>query len=122
MKTSIKIITGALLLFCIACGAKRSTPSKMNKNQQEMAAEDTNDATTATVTDKTNNSQMYLELQMTTDQIQRFENTMEDFTTRHQNTASGEMMGTVSDESDRQLENILSEEQYSAYETWKKDN
>ncbi|HZJ21179.1 MAG TPA: hypothetical protein VFD35_12610 [Pricia sp.] len=163
MKTSIKIIAAVVVLFCVSCGAKKSTQSKMEKNQQEMAAEGTdgsqagtmdddsventdemdsstnavqmtngsgggnsnvniNDATTAPVTEKTDYSQMYSELQMTNDQIQSFENAMKDFTTQQQNTASGEMMGTISDEKDRQLEKILSKEQYSAYETWKKDN
>lgn len=163
MKTSIKIIAAIAVLFCVSCGAKRSTQSKMEKNQQDMAAEGTdesqagtmgddsventeemdsstkavqmtngsgggnsnvniNDATKTPVTKKMDNTQMYTELQMTNDQIQSFENAMKDFTTRQKNTASGDMMGTISDEKDRQLENILSEEQYSAYETWKKDN
>ncbi len=81
-----------------------------------------NDATSAPVTERTDNSQMYTELQMTDDQIQSFENAMRDFTTQQQNTASGEMMGTLSDEKDRQLERILSEEQYADYESWRKDN
>src|SRR5680860_888092 len=102
MKTSIKIIAAVVVLFCVSCGAKKSTQSKMEKNQQEMAAESTdesqagtmdddsventdemdgstnavqmtngsgggnsnvniNDATTAPVTEKTDNSQMYSE-------------------------------------------------------------
>lgn len=163
MKTSIKIITAVGVLFCISCGAKKSTQSKMEKNQQEMAAEGTdesktgtmgddsaenademdnatnsvqmangsgggnsnvniNDASSAPVTEKTDNTQMYKELKMTNEQIRSFENAIKDFTTQLQNTASGEMMGTISDEKDRQLEKILSDEQYSAYESWKKDN
>ncbi len=157
MKTSIKLITGISLLLCVSCGAKKSTQSKMEKNQEEMAAEATtmgddaaekseemdsstnavqmtngsgggnsnvniNDATKTPVTEKTDNTQMYRALQMTDDQIQSFENAMEDFTTRRQNTANGEMMGTVTDEKERQLETILSEEQFSTYESWKKDN
>ncbi len=163
MKISIKIIAGISLLMCVSCGASRSTQSKMEKNQQEMATEtaddsqtgtlnysrtentdeidsatndvqmtngsgggnsnvNINDATTTPVTKNTDNSQMYKELQMTNDQIQSFENAMEDFTTRRQNTASGEIMGTLSDEKDRQLGKVLSEEQYATYETWKKNN
>ncbi len=163
MKTSIKIFTGICMLLCVSCGAKKSTQSEMDKNQEEMAAEapdgsqattngndtaekseemesSTNsvqmtngstggnsnvnviDATKTPVTEKTDNTQMYRALQMTNDQIQSFENAMEDFTTRQQNTANGEMMGTITDEKERQLQNILSEGQYSTYETWKKDN
>ncbi len=163
MKTSIRIIAAVVVLFCVACGAQKSTQSKMEKNQKEMAAEGTdenqagtmgddsaenrdemgsstnsvqmangsgggnsnvniNDVSTAPVTEKTDNTQMYKELKMTNDQIQSFENAIKDFTTQRQNTASGEMMGTISDEKDRQLEKILSKEQYSAYESWKKDN
>lgn len=162
MKASIKFIAFAVLLVSMACGAKKSTQSKMENNQQEMAAKGTDesqgevtvsgvakdidgssdsdnsvqtsngstggnanvnsDATTAPVNEEMDNFQMYTELQMTEDQIQEFENAIQDFKTQRQNTASGEMMGTVSDERDRQLEKILSTEQYSAYQTWKDDN
>lgn len=163
MKTSIKIITAISVLFCVACGAKKSTQSNMQKNQQDMTAEGTDenqvepmgddsvekrdemdnattsvqmtngsgggnsnvnitDASAAPVTKKTDNSQMYKKLKMTKDQIQSFENAIKVFTTQRKKTASGEMMGTISDEKDRQLEKILSKKQYAAYESWKKDN
>ncbi|SDE60974.1 hypothetical protein SAMN05421636_106118 [Pricia antarctica] len=163
MKTGSRIIAAIIVLFSVACGAKKSTQSKMEKNQNEMVAEGTDEsqvgamgddsventgemddatssvqmangsgggnsnvnidaASTTTVTDKSDNTQMYQELRMTDDQIQSFENAIKDFTTQQQNTASGEMMGTLSDEKDRQLEEILSKEQYSAYESWKQDN
>lgn len=41
MKTTIKIIAGASLLYCVACGAKKSTQTKMEETQQEMATEGT---------------------------------------------------------------------------------
>lgn len=69
------------------------------------------------VTVKTDNSRMITELQMINDRIQSFENAMKDFTTRQQKTANGEMMGTVNGQRDRQLEKILSKEQYSVYES-----
>lgn len=44
MKTSIKIITVFSLLFCIACGAKRSTQSNIEKTQEDMATEGTDES------------------------------------------------------------------------------
>lgn len=170
MKTSIKIFAIGAVLTCVACGAKKSTQSKMEKNQQEMMAEGTdegqedtqrdasaiedrnmdtsnNDATedTGTTVQTRNGSTggntnvnadpmaaptnenldylaMYEELDMTDAQIQDFETALRDFYTEQKNTASGEMMGSLSDERERQLKKILSAEQFSAYQTWKEEN
>ena len=65
---------------------------------------------------------MYSKLEMTDSQIQQFEGALTDFHTQQQNTPSGEMMGSLSEERDRRLKEILSEEQYSAYESFKESN
>ncbi len=163
MKTSIKIIAIGVLLSCVACGAKKSTQSNMENDQQEMSANTTDEAqgetamnessdratesadsapmndntmgadteanetsttgaTSAPSSSNMNYLEMYSELEMTDDQIQEFETGLRNFYTQQNNTPSGEMMGTLSDERDRQLKDILSEEQYSAYETWKNSN
>lgn len=167
MKTSIKILAIFLLLLCVACAAKRSTQSKMEKTQQELATEGTdigylgnppddssmNDSdsedsnTTAQIkegatnakdanieesasisstsnenSDVDDNSQMYNQLEMTDVQIQNFENSVTDFKTRQRNMANGEMLGTVANEKERILKEILSPEQYASYQTWKNEN
>ncbi|HEA21075.1 hypothetical protein LCGC14_0972980 [marine sediment metagenome] len=68
------------------------------------------------------NSDMYTELEMTGAQVQNFESSLEEFQTRQKSMANGEMLGTVDDEKDRLLKEILSPEQYTSYQTWKKDN
>ncbi len=171
MKTSIKIIAIGVLLSCVSCGAKKSTQSNLEKDQQEMSAQATDEAqgetamnepsdsmdngnndrgtesadsapmnddtmgadtqandtgatgtTSAPSSSNMNYLEMYSELEMTDDQIQEFETGLRNFYTQQNHTPSGEMMGTLSDERDRQLKDILSEEQYSAYETWKNSN
>lgn len=162
MKTSIKIITAAVLLICLACGARKNAQTPMETDQQAMVSNDNSGSQANTAPENsanggqnmddsnnsgqanenstsassnvnagittpsnkmvTDNSQMYTELKMTDDQIQSFEKAMEEFTSRKNNTANGEMMGTEADEEDRQLETILLPEQYPAYQTWKIDN
>ena len=65
---------------------------------------------------------MYSKLEMTNAQIRQFEGALTEFHTQQLNTPSGEMMGSLADERDRQLKEILSEEQYSTYESWKESN
>lgn len=67
-------------------------------------------------------SQMYADLEMTDDQIRNFRMEMENFQSVQENTASGEMMGSLSEERDRQLENILTPDQFERYQDWKKSN
>lgn len=166
MKTSIKIFAAFSLLLCFACGAKRSTQSKIEKTQQEMANEgpDTSESKNAanesaenntnvkasnagapvqdeTSSSNTNNqtsiatpspstntleevdsSRMYTQLKMTDEQIRNFENSIKDFETRQKNMANGEMLGTVDNERERILKEILSSNQFSSYQTWKKNN
>lgn len=168
MKTSIKIIAIGVLLSCVACGAKKSTQSNMEKDQQEMSAKATDETqgetamndsadkmdgmdesgNSAQMNDDTTESgddanasadgtteatsapssagmdylKMYSELEMTDSQIQDFETGLRNFYTQQKNIPSGEMMGSLSDERERQLKDILSEDQYSTYESWKMDN
>jgi len=65
---------------------------------------------------------MFTELEMTDEQINSFRSGMEDFQTKQQNTANGEMMGSIESERTRQLENILSEDQLAKYQKWEADN
>ena len=65
---------------------------------------------------------MYSKLEMTDAQIQQFEGALTQFHTQQRNTPSGEMMGSLADERDRQLKEILSDDQYSTYESWKESN
>ena len=166
MKISIKILTVCSLLFFVACGVKKSTQSKMEKNQQEMATQGTDesqretspddsaekDATmgTSSTTDQMKdesksgsaddkasaaisnpsaetmnrdaNSKMYSRLKMTEGQVRNFENSLEEFKTRQLNMANGEMLGTVADEKNRLLKEILFPEQYSTYQAMAKKN
>ena len=66
-------------------------------------------------------SKMYAKLKMTDLQIQNFESRIKDFKERKINMASGEMLGTVDNEKDRLLNEILSKEQYSLYQTLKNE-
>lgn len=158
-----------LIMSCVACGAKKSTQSTMEDNQQEMAANNpdmgqdgtsmedgsmedtamddstmdgndmndseegmqadgdgmTGDGTEATIAPSNKNIDyldMYSKLEMTDLQIQQFEGALTEFHTRQRNTPSGEMLGSLSDERDRQLKEILSDEQFTAYESWKNSN
>lgn len=166
MKISVKVFAIFSLLFCFACGAKRSTQSKLEKTQQEMINESTdtsesntssddsagNDmdsdvsnsdaakdnriagsgvkeqSSTATpsqpseINDTSGSSQMYEQLKMTDEQVKNFENSVENFEMRQKNMANGEMLGTVDNEKERILEEILSPGQFSSYQIWKKDN
>ncbi|HET8736290.1 MAG TPA: hypothetical protein VFM69_06810 [Pricia sp.] len=170
MKTSIKIFAIGAILTCVACGAKKSTQSKIEKNQQEIMAEGTDerpsdterdesaiedggmdasntdatedtgttvqtrngstggnanvnaDPTAAPTSENLDYLAMYEELDMTDAQIQDFETALRDFYSQQKSTASGEMMGSLSDERERQLKKILSSEQFSAYQTWKEEN
>ncbi|WP_209403423.1 hypothetical protein [Pseudozobellia sp. WGM2] len=75
---------------------------------------------TSTVANSTADySDLYQNINMTDGQIRDFESAMGDFVKKQKTSANGEMMGTLEDERDRQLENILSDEQYSTYETWR---
>ncbi len=65
---------------------------------------------------------MFTELEMTDEQINSFRSGMEDFQTKQQSTVNGEMMGSIESERTRQLENILSEDQFTKYQKWEVDN
>lgn len=65
---------------------------------------------------------MFTELEMTDDQIDSFRSAMEDFKNKQQNTPNGEMLGSMESERTRQLETILSEDQFSKYQKWEADN
>jgi hypothetical protein len=67
-------------------------------------------------------SEMYRKLHMTDSQIQNLEMAMEDFKKRQRSSPYGEMMGTLPSERERQLEDILTQQQLDAYEKWKSDN
>ncbi|MCM4166496.1 hypothetical protein KCTC52924_03429 [Arenibacter antarcticus] len=64
---------------------------------------------------------MYKELKMSENQINQFEKAIKDFEKRQRNKPNGEMLGTVASERQRQLKQILSPEQYTSYEKWKKN-
>lgn len=67
-------------------------------------------------------SQLYEDLEMTDDQIQQFRSGMEDFQNQRVKTPSGEMMGSIDSERDRQMEAILSPAQLEKFKAWKRDN
>ncbi|WP_149304946.1 hypothetical protein [Pareuzebyella sediminis] len=108
-----------------------STGGNSNVNQNS-AIESTNEVTDGKANLDANNegavstdmdySQMYIDLGMTDDQIRNFEMEMENFQSVQNNSPNGEMMGTLSTERDRQLENILTPEQFEEYQHWKEEN
>ena len=59
---------------------------------------------------------MFTALNMTDEQINTFNTAMNRFKKKQKNTASGEMLGSIESERTRQLENILSSEQFAKYE------
>ena len=67
-------------------------------------------------------NKMFKALHMTDEQINKFNSAMDHFKKRQANTASGEMFGSIESERDRQLETILSKEQFSRYKQWQSDN
>ena len=71
-------------------------------------------------TDSMESSKMYSQLKMTDLQIKNLENRIQEFKVRQKNTANGEMLGTVDSEKGRILKEILSPEQYKAYQSLKK--
>lgn len=77
---------------------------------------------TGSATSNVDYAQMYTDLGMTDDQIRNFKMKMEKFQNVQDNSANGEMMGTLSAERDRQLENILTPEQFEKYQDWKENN
>lgn len=91
-------------------GYNGSTGSNVNVNSASLEV--------PTTTEEDFN-EMYEELNMTDNQIKQLKVAIEDFKTKQRNTPNGKMMGTVSSERERQLKQILSEEQYSLYEQWK---
>lgn len=64
--------------------------------------------------------ELYDSLNMTPDQIRTFELGMKEFSEKQRSSANGEMMGTVEDEKERQLKNILTEDQLTLYENHEK--
>ena len=58
---------------------------------------------------------MFTALNMTDEQINTFNTAMDRFKKKQKNTASGEMLGSIESERTRQLENILSSEQFAKY-------
>jgi len=75
--------------------------------------------TTNTTTDE---NKMFKALNMTEEQINNFNSAMERFKKRQANMASGEMLGSIESERNRQMESILSKEQFSRYQQWNSDN
>ncbi len=63
---------------------------------------------------------MYKELSMTEDQVITFERSMREFKQTIKNSPNGEMLGTIGNEQDRQLQKILTNNQWDKYQLWKK--
>ncbi|WP_086478315.1 hypothetical protein [Arenibacter amylolyticus] len=94
-------------------GANGSTGANVNVNSASLKAPTNSEEDL---------SKMYEELKMTTDQINQLERAMDNFISKQRNSPNGKMMGTVASERQRQLKQILSDEQYAAYEKWKSRN
>ncbi len=94
-------------------GANGSTGANVNVNSASLKAPTSSEEDL---------SKMYEELKMTTDQINQLERAMDNFISKQRNSPNGKMMGTVASERQRQLKQILSDEQYAAYEKWKSRN
>lgn len=62
---------------------------------------------------------MYKNLQMTEGQIQTFETSIQKFNESVKYHPNGEMLGTMGDEQERQLKEILSEDQWNKYQVWR---
>lgn len=74
--------------------------------------------TTSSALVDTDLKKMYKNLQMTAEQIQTFEKSIRDFKESVKYHPNGEMLGTVGDEQERQLKEILSEDQWNKYQVW----
>ena len=61
---------------------------------------------------------MYTKLEMTDDQISSFRDSMKNFQKRRANKPNGDMMGTIEGERTKQLKNILTKQQFTAYQKW----
>lgn len=94
-------------------GANGSTGANVNVNSASLKAPTNSEEDL---------SKMYEELKMTTVQINQLERAMDNFISKQRNSPNGKMMGTVASERQRQLKQILSDEQYAAYEKWKNRN
>ncbi|GGW45405.1 hypothetical protein [Arenibacter certesii] len=94
-------------------GYNGSTGSNVNVNSASLEVP---------ITTKEDFAKMYTELNMTDNQIKRLESAIKEFEDKQRNAPNGKMMGTISSERERQLKQILSDEQYSSYEQWKKNN
>lgn len=70
--------------------------------------------------DSNDYDEIYESLNMTSDQIRTFEIAMKEFREKKRNSANGEMMGTLENEKERQLKNILTEDQLTLYENYQK--
>lgn len=68
-----------------------------------------------------NDENMFVKLEMTEEQIDRFQSAMTDFSEKKRNTPSGEIMGSVESERKRQLQRILSVRQFKIYEEWEQN-
>ncbi|WP_405412949.1 hypothetical protein [Maribacter sp. Asnod1-A12] len=144
MKNKI-IITLVLTTILTACSSSKKTISNKtevefgqmtttdidSKKIQEDTVKQVNGSTGAINNSMTQNSskilgtddlEMFNKLNMSDNQISTFTNAMNRFKTKQANTASGEMLGSLDSERNRQMESILSTSQYAKYEQWVADN
>jgi len=77
-----------------------------------------NPTISSTISD-TDLKKMYINLQMTESQIQTFEKAIQDFNESVKYHPNGEMLGTVGNEQERRLKEILSENQWDKYQVWR---
>ncbi len=126
---------------------KKATTSARSKKKDTTNSETTNTATTSvtgSIVSQTNGStgamddaqmsttvssavsekdldKMYKDLQMTDSQIFSFNNSMREYKQAVKSTSHGEMLGTEGNEQERQLKDILTDNQWNKYLTWKKN-
>lgn len=119
-----------MALVMAACkGTKTVASANKENNARSMVNSDEIEAsgamdnapmstTTSSALVDTDLKKMYKNLQMTAEQIQTFEKSIRDFKESVKYHPNGEMLGTVGDEQERQLKEILSEDQWNKYQVW----
>lgn len=97
----------------------------MDMEESADSMESTADTEMAVAMDSTmeeDYSEMYEGLEMSDDQIQEFETGMENLKEAMASDPNGEMRGSLEDQKQQLLANILTGEQLQKYTAWKKDN
>lgn len=128
MKNYIAILTLLSLALGACTTSKKKASDSTGTSTAPQQAEDATktmpkgDANGANTSMAFINMDMFGELEMTEKQISRYKSGMIAFQKKKVNMPNGEMLGDMPNERTRQLEKILSEEQFAKYQKWQRAN